>query len=205
MLLVGERGRLMQGVQALRPGAMAAVRGVDAEQLEQLCRAASAGAGDVRIANLNSPRQTVVSGDAAAVGRLLELVPSGGDARATRLRVGAAFHSDLMRPVQAELRKTLDTVRFQDVAVPLVANWSGRAIREAEAVRDALVRQIASPVRWMECVRTLVDAGCRTLVELGPGKVLSSITSDIDASVESVPAKAPAQLTELLASGALAS
>jgi len=199
MRFVVRRGQLMQDAQSSRPGAMAAVRDVEVSQLEKICRAASTAGSSVRIANLNSPRQIVVSGDDDAVARLLELVPNEDRGRAIRLRVGAAFHSELMKPVQAELAETIAAATFRDPNVSLVANWSGRVVSDGEGVRDALLRQIARPVRWMDCVRSLLDAGCRRLIELGPASVLSSISREIDPDVEAVGAKDPAELIATMA------
>ena len=112
----------------------------------------------VSLANLNSPTQIVVSGEEAGVVKLMELASEAGAAKTVRLQVGAAFHSELMKPVQASLAKTMDELDWSDLEVPLVANFSGSPVEDAAAVREALTEQIASPVRWVDCVRTLVDA-----------------------------------------------
>jgi len=178
MRLVCERGRLMAEIQSERPGAMAAIIGLEAEGLEQLCELASQ-AGPVTLANLNSPTQIVVSGEEAGVERLLELAGDAGATRAVRLQVGAAFHSPLMKPVQSSLADTMNTTDWSDPEVSLVANFSGRVVSDAGALREALIAQIASPVRWVDCVQTLVDAGCTSFLELGPGRVLSGLVRQI--------------------------
>jgi [acyl-carrier-protein] S-malonyltransferase len=178
MRLVCERGRLMAEIQSERPGAMAAIIGLETDELERLCEQASA-AGSVTLANLNSPTQIVVSGEEAGVERLLELAGEAGAARAVRLQVGAAFHSELMKPVQTSLAETMKATSWDDPEVPLVANFSGRVVSDAEGLREALVTQIASPVRWVDCVQTLVDAGCTSFLELGPGRVLSGLVRQI--------------------------
>jgi [acyl-carrier-protein] S-malonyltransferase len=200
MRLVCERGRLMAGIQDESPGAMAAVIGLEAAVLEELCARAAQDAGLVALANLNSPTQIVVSGDEAGVERLMELAGEAGAARTVRLQVGAAFHSELMKPVQARLSETMDELAWSDLDVPLVANFSGGQVSDAGAVREALTAQIASPVRWVDCVRTLVDAGCTDFVELGPGRVLSGLVRQIaGADVNAAPADSPAKLEELAA------
>lgn len=176
--LVCERGRLMAEIQSESPGAMAAIIGLEAERLEQLCEQASS-AGLVALANLNSPTQIVVSGEKVGVERLVELAKKAGAGRAVPLPVGAAFHSRLMKPVQAKLDELMGGLGWKDPAVPLAANFSGSAVEDAEGVRHALVEQIASPVRWVDCVRTLLDSGCSTFLELGPGRVLGGLVRQI--------------------------
>jgi [acyl-carrier-protein] S-malonyltransferase len=196
MRLVCERGRLMAEIQSQRPGAMAAIIGLEAGQLEQLCEQAWKD-GAVTLANLNSPTQIVVSGEEAGVERLLELAGEAGAARTVRLQVGAAFHSPLMTPVQTSLAETMKTIDWSDPEVPLVANFSGREVSDQDGLREALIAQIASPVRWVDCVRTLVDAGCTRFLELGPGRVLSGLVRQIaGADVEAASADSRDKLAQ---------
>lgn len=183
MRVVSERGRLMAGIQSERPGAMAAIIGLSTDQLEDLCEQAGA-AGKVTIANLNSPTQIVVSGEAAGVQRLLELASDAGAKRAIALQVGAAFHSELMVPVYERLRETIERISFADPEVPLVAISSAEVLHGADQVREALLTQIVSPVRWVEVVQTLVRSGCSSFLELGPGRVLSGLIRQIDPEAE---------------------
>ncbi|MDQ4030357.1 MAG: ACP S-malonyltransferase [Actinomycetota bacterium] len=178
MRLVSLRGRLMNEAQDERPGAMAAVLGLEADRVEELCGQASE-AGAVAPANLNSPRQIVVSGEEAAVERVIELAEAAGAGKVVRLQVGAAFHSVLMEPVQQRMAKAMESAAWTDPAVPLVSNASGAIVRTADDVRRALVEQIASPVRWVDCVRTLDQAGCTAYRELGPGNVLTGLVRQI--------------------------
>lgn len=187
MRLVCKRGRLMGEIQSSRPGAMAAVIGLSVERVQELCAQASA-AGTVAPANLNSPTQVVVSGEEAAVEALVTLATEAGAVKALRLQVGAAFHSELMKPVQAQLGEVMKTIRWNDPEVPLAANFSGEMLSTADAIQGALITQIASPVRWMDCVESLVEAGCTTLLELGPGRVLGGLVRQINADVETVSA-----------------
>jgi [acyl-carrier-protein] S-malonyltransferase len=202
MRLVCERGRLMAGIQSERPGAMAAIIGLEAGTLEELCQQAS-DAGSVALANLNSPTQIVVSGEEAGVERLMELAAEAGAAKTVRLQVGAAFHSALMKPVQAKLAETMAGLEWNDPDVPLISNASGKAVSDADGVREALIAQIASPVRWVDCVQTLVAADATDFLELGPGRVLSGLVRQIaGGDVQTFPADSPAKLAEFTASRA---
>jgi [acyl-carrier-protein] S-malonyltransferase len=193
--VVSERGRLMAGIQSERPGAMAAIIGLDRDQLEQLCAQASE-AGLVSVANLNSPTQIVVSGEKAGVARLVELAPDAGARKAVPLQVGAAFHSELMVPVQEKLRQTVEDVSFSDAVTPLVAVCSGRAVHAADDIREALLTQIVSPVRWVEVVETLADSGVTSFLELGPGRVLIGLIRQIRPEVEMTAADSVQKLAE---------
>jgi [acyl-carrier-protein] S-malonyltransferase len=195
MRLVSERGRLMASIQSERPGAMAAIIGMTAERVQELCDVASE-AGSVALANLNSPTQIVCSGEEDGVERLIELAIEAGAKRALRLQVGAAFHSHLMKPVQAKLAESMESLAWSAPETPLVSNASGQVVSTADEVRDALVAQIASPVLWVRCVETMVESGCDTFLELGPGRVLSGLVRQIDPEVEARPAAAPEMLAD---------
>jgi [acyl-carrier-protein] S-malonyltransferase len=196
--LVCERGRLMAQFQAERPGSMAAVLGLAAERLQELCDHAS-GDETVVIANLNSPSQMVVSGDQAAVERLVGLVQAEKGAKAIRLQTGAAFHSPLMQPVQHRLACFMDGLTWNDARVALVANASASALTAAADIRQALIDQIASPVRWSGCVSTLLRSGCDTFLELGPGRVLSGLVKQIAPNATVFAADSPSKVREFLA------
>jgi [acyl-carrier-protein] S-malonyltransferase len=192
--LVSLRGRLMGEIQSERPGAMAAVIGLDPAELADLCTR-SAEAGVVSLANLNSPTQIVVSGEEAAVERLMALAEEAGATRVVRLQVGAAFHSQLMEPVQAKMAAAMEDVAWSDPQVPLAANAVGGIIQTADQVREALVAQIASPVRWVDCVRALVDAGATSYLELGPGRVLAGLVRQIVPGADVTSAGTPSDLS----------
>jgi [acyl-carrier-protein] S-malonyltransferase len=183
----------MGEIQSERPGAMAAVIGLPADRLRALCEEAGA-AGVVSLANLNSPTQIVVSGEAAGVERLMELAEQAEAQRVVRLQVGAAFHSELMVPVQEQMAEAVAQVAWSDPLVPVAVNAQGALVRSAADLRAALVAQIASPVLWVDCVEALVAAGCSTALELGPGRVLSGLVRQVDASVDVFPADSPARL-----------
>lgn len=202
MRVVSRRGALMAEIQSEQPGAMGAVIGLEAERLEELCAQASDEAGSVALANLNSPTQIVVSGEEAAVERLIQLASEDGAKRALRLQVGAAFHSAMMQPVQSRLDELMQTLEWRDSEVPLAANHSGELIQDGEQIHRALVAQIASPVRWVDCVRTLVGAGCTRFLELGPGRVLTGLVRQIHPDAELATADSVDRLREFVAQGA---
>jgi [acyl-carrier-protein] S-malonyltransferase len=195
MRLVSRRGKLMAEIQSERPGAMAAIIGLDAERVRELCAEAS-DAGTVAPANLNTPAQIVCSGEEAAVLRLLELAEAAGADKAIRLKVGAAFHSSLMEPVQKRMAEAMSDVDWSDPSIPLVGNASGELRTTADEIREALIAQIASPVLWVDCVRTLRAQGCATFLELGSGRTLSGLIRQIDGDAETFAADSPKKLAK---------
>jgi [acyl-carrier-protein] S-malonyltransferase len=176
--LVSLRGQLMNAAQTERPGTMAAIIGLPIEQLEALCATASE-AGVVSPANLNTTEQIVVSGEVAGVERAMELAEEAGAGKVVRLQVGAAFHSELMRPAQAKMAEAMEGVEWRDPQVPMASNASGGLVTSADAVREALIAQIASPVRWVDCIRTLDSDGATSYIEIGSGRVLSGLVKQI--------------------------
>ena len=193
MRLVCRRGQLMAEVQSVTPGTMAAVIGLELPAVEELVQ----DAGQVEVANLNSPQQIVVSGEVAAVERVIDLAEGAGARQATRLPVGAAFHSRMMEPVQRELAEAMAGLPFAAPGVPMVSNASGGLVDSGDAVRQALIDQIASAVQWVRCVETLRTAGVERFVELGPGRVLSGLVRRIDREAETVAVDSVAKLREL--------
>jgi [acyl-carrier-protein] S-malonyltransferase len=195
MRLVCQRGRLMAGAQSERPGTMAAIIGLSAEQVADLCRQASA-VGTVAPANFNTPTQTIASGEEAAVMKLIELAEQAGAERALRLQVGAAFHSELIEPVQREMSQAMEAVSWRDPQVPLMSNAFAELQSTADDVRHALVEQIASPVLWVDCVRGLIAQGTSSFLELGSGRVLTGLVRQIDPEVETFAADSPKKLAK---------
>jgi [acyl-carrier-protein] S-malonyltransferase len=191
--LVALRGKLMAEIQDERPGAMAAIIGLEPDQLRAVCADASAH-GVVTLANLNSPTQIVISGESAAVDSAATLAEEAGASRVVKLQVGAAFHSSLMEPVQKRMAEAMQEVEWRDPRVPLVSNATGAAVRSGEDVRTALLTQIASPVLWVDCVQTLVGEGVTTFLEVGPGRVLAGLVRQIAPEVETFSADSPARL-----------
>ena len=175
---VRARGRYMQEAVPVGTGAMAAILGSDLETINAAC--AEAAAGQVcSAANINSPGQIVIAGDAAAIDRAIELLKARGAKRAVKLNVSAPFHSALMQPAQDRLAVDLNQLQFSDLATPLVTNVDARPINKGEEARDSLVRQVSQTVRWLESVEFLINHGVQTFIEIGPGKVLSGLTRQI--------------------------
>jgi [acyl-carrier-protein] S-malonyltransferase len=172
--IVRNRGRYMQEAVPVGTGAMAAILGLDARQVEQACRDAADG-DVVSPANLNAPGQVVVAGTAAAVARAVERAKALGARGAIPLQVSAPFHCALMQPAQDRLTPELRALPVQNPRVPVIANVDAEPKRDAAAAVDALIRQISSPVRWDDVIRRLVAEGATAFVEVGPGKVLAGL------------------------------
>ncbi|HLN61061.1 MAG TPA: ACP S-malonyltransferase [Symbiobacteriaceae bacterium] len=183
MQLVCQRGRLMAASQHQRPGAMGVVQGLTPDVVQYLCQIATEIA-YVVVANVNAPTQVVVSGDMAGVERVLELARMALAEKAFRLQVSAAFHSELMAPVLADLALTAERLEWRTPAVPLVCNVSGGLLATREAVKAGLLEQIVRPVQWVDCVQTLQTAGCTTFLELGSGRVLTGLTRLINTDAD---------------------
>ncbi|HXD29924.1 MAG TPA: ACP S-malonyltransferase [Pyrinomonadaceae bacterium] len=177
------RGRYMQEAVPLGVGAMAAVMGAALSDIERICAEASEGE-ICAPANINSPNQVVIAGNAAAIDRAVELLKAAGAKRAIKLNVSAPFHCGLMMPAQERLAVDLEKTSFADLNVPLVANASASIIDRGEDARAALIKQVSSPVRWLESVELLIGKGVNTFVEVGPGKVLSGLVRQINRNVQ---------------------
>lgn len=179
--LVRRRGELMREAGERRPGTMAAVIGLEAEEVEALCSAESGDGRVVVAANLNAPGQIVISGDPEAVARAGEHLKARGAKRVLPLKVSGAFHSPLMEPAEVGLREELAAVTFRDPAVPVVANATAEPVRDADTARRLLGAQLTSPVRWIGCVRTAADLAGEDAkyVEIGPGNVLTGLLKRI--------------------------
>ena len=198
--LVSLRGKLMAAAQNERPGTMAAIIGLPADQLTELCRQAAA-EGLVAPANLNTPTQIVISGEESGVIKAMSLSEEAGAEKVVRLQVGAAFHSELMKPTQEKMAAAMEDVSWNDADVPLASNASGTLVKSADDIRAALIAQIASPVRWVDCVQSLVGAGATVFLELGSGRVLGGLVRQIigmDADASSV--DSPKKLEAFVAS-----
>jgi [acyl-carrier-protein] S-malonyltransferase len=196
--LVNKRGRYMQEAVPVGQGAMAAILGLDAAVLEEVCREAAQGE-VVSPANLNSPGQVVIAGRAAAVARAVELAKGRGAKRAIMLNVSAPFHCALMKPAQDRLCVDLDATRVDDPHVPLVNNVSAQVVTSASAVREGLKQQVTAPVRWEESIRRLRGDGVELFVEVGPGNVLSGLVRQIDRAAECLRVEDSATLSEVVA------
>jgi [acyl-carrier-protein] S-malonyltransferase len=195
--LVRKRGTYMQESVPVGQGAMAAILGMTADQVEALCREAAQGE-VLSPANLNTPSQIVIAGTEAAVGRALELAKSRGARKAVPLSVSAPFHCALMQPAQDRLAKDLGEILFRSPEYPLISNVDVAEVRSSEAIADSLTRQVCSPVRWTESIQKLISAGVQLFVEVGPGKVLCGLIRQIDRTVKTANAEDPQSLKQTL-------
>jgi [acyl-carrier-protein] S-malonyltransferase len=176
--LVRRRGELMGRAGTIRPGTMAAVIGLDADAVREVCEGVDEGI--VVPANYNAPGQVVVSGDIEAVDAARERALEAGAKRAVRLNVSGAFHSPLMEDAREGLAAALEGVDVQAPSFPVVANAAAAAVREAESARKLLVEQLTSPVRWVECVESMAAMAPDSWLEVGPGRVLTGLMRRID-------------------------
>ena len=215
---VRSRGRYMQ--QAVPPGegAMAAILGLSADLINDICaqvsddltplpthnisspmgQAFSPNSAVVSPANLNSPDQTVISGAAAAVQRAADLCKQAGAKRTVMLAVSAPFHCALMEPAQRSLSTDLEGITFNDPRFPIACNVDARLITRRAEARDCLIRQVTGPVRWVECIQLLIAQGITHFVEVGPGKVLSGLMRQIDRSQTTLNAEDSSSLEKTL-------
>ncbi len=180
--LVRKRGRYMQEATPVDVGAMAAVLGLSQERVTEICEQAAQGE-VVSPANLNSPSQIVIAGHAGAVRRAVDLAAAAG-ARAVLLPVSAPFHCSLMEPARERLALELDAITFHDLKVPLVNNVEAGVITSGAEAREALKRQVPSPVLWEQSIRRLAAEGVRSFFEVGPGRVLTGLLRSIDRTLE---------------------
>jgi [acyl-carrier-protein] S-malonyltransferase len=190
--LVSERGRATAEAAREHPGAMAAVLGLEDAVVEDLC----AGIDNVWPANYNCPGQIVVSGENAAVDRLVEEATAAGARKTVKLRVGGAFHSPLVGRAADRLRPALESVRFQEPATPFMSTVTAQ-IEPAERLVDLLVQQLTGPVRFTQSVRSLVQQGVGMFVEIGPGQVLSGLIRRCDRSLRTISVGDPESLRKL--------
>lgn len=179
---VRRRGELMQEAVAVGEGAMAAIIGLSPEAVEKICREFAQGE-VLEVANLNASMQTVVAGHTAAVNRAAAAARAEGAKRVQMLSVSAPFHSSLMRPIAKEFATVLAGLNIRDPHIQFLANRDAQPRRTAAEVTQSLIEQLDHPVRWVEIIRRLIRHGVETFVELGPGKVLSSLIKRIDEAV----------------------
>ena len=196
--VVRRRGELMQEAVPVGTGAMAAIMGVGADVVEQVC--AEAGQGQVvEIANVNSEQQIVIAGHRTAVERAVALVKERGGRKSVLLPVSAPFHCSLMAPAAEGLAVELSKVSVSDPTIPVVRNVDGNVTRRAADVVPFLLRQVASPVRWTACVQRLAAEGATAFVEVGPGRVLSGLAKRIVEDARAAAVEDPAGLDKALA------
>ena len=180
--LVRFRAQAMQEAVPAGQGAMAAILGLDDEATRAAC--AEAG-GEVQAVNFNAPGQVVIAGEKAAVERAIEKCKARGAKRAMALPVSAPFHSTLMRPAAERLKGYLTQVKLSSPQRDVINNVDVKVEKQPERIKDALVRQAASPVRWVETIQTMAAMGATHIAECGPGKVLAGMTKRIAGDVQS--------------------
>ena len=200
--LVRFRAQAMQDAVPVGTGAMAAILGMDTQQVITGCAQAqatfAAGSGEVvEAVNFNDPAQTVIAGSKAAVEKACEMLKAAGAKRALPLPVSAPFHSSLMLPAAQRLKEKLAATPIATPTIPVVNNIDVALQTDPDAIREALYRQAFGPVRWVECVAAIKARGVHTLIECGPGKVLAGLTKRIDAELTGLPLFDPASLAEV--------
>lgn len=176
--LVHLRGELMQDAVPLGEGSMAAIVGLDLDQVGAICEKAAQG-GVCQAANVNAPTQIVISGHARAIASVTAAIEAEGNAKVIPLRVSAPFHCDLMKPVAEKLRDAFEKIEWHNPKYPVVANVDAKPVNTAKEIKDALYRQTFSPVLWSQSVLEMEGLGVEGYVELGPGSVLSGLIRKI--------------------------
>jgi [acyl-carrier-protein] S-malonyltransferase len=176
------RGKFMQEAVPVGEGAMAAVLGMEREQIEKLCEEISSGE-VLAVANFNCPGQIVIAGHSKAVERAIERVKQKGK-KAVLLPVSAPFHSPLMKPAGERLEKALEQIPISDLKIPVVTNVEAEVNTSKDRVKGILVAQVSSPVRWEESMRKMIGKGVEQVLEIGPGKILSGLMKRIDNRIE---------------------
>lgn len=195
MPLVRFRAQAMQNAVPVGEGGMAAILGLDDDAVRAVCVEASA-AGIVEAVNFNAPSQVVIAGAKAGVEKACEIAKAKGAKRALPLPVSAPFHSSLLKPASDQLREYLASVDIGVPQIPLINNIDVASVAEPAAIKDALVRQAAGPVRWVETVQKMAHEGVTHVIECGPGKVLNGLTKRIDGSLIGASIFDPASLEE---------
>lgn len=197
--LVRQRGEFMQSAVPVGMGAMAAIVGLEDAAVVEACAAASGGGEVVAAVNFNSPGQVVIAGHTAAVQQAGELCKAAGAKRALPLPVSAPFHSPLMQPAAERFAEVLAKVQLQAPAIPVLQNFGLEAVSDPARIRSNLVSQIHNPVPWVATIQHFAAAGVRTVLELGPGKVLCGLNKRIAPDMEALPVNEPDNLQTALA------
>ncbi|MFL9892715.1 ACP S-malonyltransferase [Paraburkholderia sp. RL17-383-BIF-A] len=195
--LVRFRAQAMQTAVPVGEGGMAAILGLDDDTVRAVCAEASV-AGVVEAVNFNAPAQVVIAGHKAAVEKACEVAKAKGAKRALPLPVSAPFHSSLLKPASDQLREYLASVDVQVPAIPVINNVDVAVVNEPAGIKDALVRQAAGAVRWVESVQAMSAQGVTHVIECGPGKVLAGLTKRIDGNLVGASIFDPASLEETL-------
>lgn len=200
VVAVCKRGQFMQEAVPVGEGAMAAVMGLTPDEITEICQKVEEECGEaVQAVNFNCPGQVVIAGATKAVERAGVALKAAGAKRAIPLPVSAPFHSTLMKPAAERLKEVLDRIEFHDAKFPVVANVTAEPMTKAEEIRELLVKQAASPVKWEMSMRNMIEDGFDTFVEVGPGKVLTGFTRKIDRVMNALNVEDMASLEKTLA------
>jgi len=179
--LARERGRLMHEAGTLRPGAMAAVIGLEKALLDEVCRETG-----THVVNINSPGQLVISGDRDNITQAMEMAKAKGAPRVIPLQVSGAFHTPLMQPAVDGMTEILAKLSFHELVVPVIANTTSQPLTTVESVKTELLRQLCDCVQWQGSVEYMIDEGVSNFMEIGPGKVLTGLIRRINKEVKTV-------------------
>lgn len=190
---VNQRGHFMQAAVQEGTGKMAAIVGLENYQIDEICDEAES-QGIVSAANINSPGQVVIAGEATAVDRAIELCKEAGAKRALPLNVSVPSHCALMRPAADQLREVLDSINIKKPDIPVVQNVNAEITSDPEQIKKNLIKQLYAPVLWVDCVRVIHKSGVSRLVECGPGKVLCGLIKRIESELVCFGSEDPASL-----------
>ncbi|MGG1574439.1 ACP S-malonyltransferase [Fictibacillus sp. NRS-1165] len=176
---VRQRGLFMEEAVPTGVGAMSAILGMKQEELEAITEKVSENGDAVQVANLNCPGQIVISGTAQGVADASSLAKENG-AKVIPLQVSGPFHSSLMEPAAEKMQDVLDSITIRDAEIPVIANVTAKPVTSSVEIKEKLVKQIYSPVRWEETINELMALGVDTFIEIGPGKVLSGLVKKVN-------------------------
>lgn len=198
--MVRFRAQAMQDAVPVGTGGMAAILGLDDDAVRQACSDAQAATGEVvEAVNYNAPAQVVIAGSKAGVEKACELAKAAGAKRALPLPVSAPFHSSLLKPASEKLEAYLADKTFQAPSIDVINNVDVAVLNDPQAIKNALVRQAAAPVRWVETIQAMAQQGVTHVVECGPGKVLAGMTKRINGDLNGLAVYDPASLAEVMA------
>ena len=186
VVLVRKRGQFMQEAVPLGQGSMAAILGLEGDKIVEICENVTNEGDLVQAVNFNCPGQVVIAGTVGGVEKAVELLKEVGARKAVMLPVSAPFHSSLMNPASEKLAIELDKIQISNAVIPVVANVDGNIMTDATIIKDNLIKQAASPVKWEECVAEIVKFNAMTAVEVGPGKVLCGFNKKINKEIISM-------------------
>lgn len=181
--IVRQRGILMQNAVPLGEGAMVAIVGLNAEQIEAMCRETD---GEVQVSNYNTAKQSVVSGRRDAVMRVKQMAEEAGARLATELKVSIPSHSQLMRPAAEKLEPVLQQAAFQPIQIPYIANATAEVVTDEKRIASLLAEQLYSAVRWEQSIMKMKEAGIECLIEIGPGETLTKMNKKIDKTIQAI-------------------